>query len=99
MRSGRSITKTTVTTETFQHDREIRRRSTKLVAALADLPYKDRLKHLDLYSLAIFSLAWPDPIFAQGVYCLPYKRPREKGLEQFTAATGTATIAVVMGVN
>ena len=25
--------------------------STKLVAALADLPYEDRLRHLDLYSL------------------------------------------------
>ena len=43
---------------------------------------------------AIISLAWPDPIFAQGIYHLQYKRPCKKGLEQFTAATGTATIAV-----
>ena len=39
------------------------------------------------------SIAWPDLIFPQGVYRLQYKRPREKGLEQFTAATGTTTIA------
>ena len=45
------------------------------------------------------SLAWPNPIFAQSVYRIQYKRPREKGLEQFTAAIGTATIVVVMGVN
>ena len=51
------------------------------------------------YTIDGISLAWPDPIFAQGVYRLQYKRPRKKGLEQFTAATGTATIAVVMGVN
>ena len=39
------------------------------------------------------------PYIRAGVYRLQYKRPCEKGLEQFTAATGTATIAVVMGVN
>ena len=37
------------------------------------------------YASVYISLAWPDPIFAQGVYRLQYKRPREKGLEQFTA--------------
>ena len=30
---------------------KVQHRSTKLVAALADLPYEDRLRHLDLYSL------------------------------------------------
>ena len=45
------------------------------------------------------SLVWPDPILAQDVYRLQYNHPREKGLEQFTAATGTATITVVLGVN
>ena len=37
------------------------------------------------------SLAWPDPIFVQGVYRLQYKRPHEKGLEQFTGSTGSDT--------
>ena len=37
------------------------------------------------------SLAWPDPIFAQGVYRLQYKHPHEKGLEQFTESTGSDT--------
>ena len=30
---------------------KVQHRSTKPVAALADLPYEDRLRHLDLYSL------------------------------------------------
>ena len=30
---------------------KVQHRSTKLVATLADLPYEDRLRHLDLYSL------------------------------------------------
>ena len=30
---------------------KIQHHSTKLVAALVDLPYEDRLRHLDLYSL------------------------------------------------
>ena len=42
-------------------------------------------------SYSFISLAWPDPIFAQGRYRFQYKRPARKGLVQFTVSTGSDT--------
>ena len=47
--------------------------------------------------MSFASLAWADPIFAQGRYCLQYKHPPEKGLVSFTGLTGTDTFKVSIG--
>ena len=54
-----------------------------------------RVLHFGKNKRASYSLAWPDPIFAQGVIAFSISASREKGLVSFTDLTGTDTFRSV----
>ena len=62
-------------------------------ATFRDLYWMKHWKFIGIQkgTVLLYSLAWPDSTFVQGVYRLQYKRPHEKGLEQFIWSTGSDT--------